>query len=147
MWIWLLAAITLTVLLYLVLIAWLAIAGRGEAVRAVAGVVPDFIVLFRRLLADPRVPRRQKLLMAAIVPYLAMPFDLIPDFIPVAGYLDDAVIVALALRWVLRGGGRELIDEHWPGPQSSLSVVLRLSGYASDPAQQVPSHSHGSGDG
>jgi uncharacterized membrane protein YkvA (DUF1232 family) len=57
-----------------------------------------------------------------------MPFDLVPDFIPVAGYLDDAVIVAFVLRHVLRGSGPELIEEHWPGPRSSLALVLRLAG-------------------
>ena len=67
--------------------------------------------------------------LVALIPYLVMPFDLVPDFIPVAGYLDDAVIVAFALRFVLRGNGPDLIEEHWPGPQASLAFVLRLSGY------------------
>jgi hypothetical protein len=63
-------------------------AGRGA--RAAAAFVPDCVVLFKRLLSDPRVPRRKKLVLAALIPYLLMPFDLVPDFIPVAGYLDDA---------------------------------------------------------
>lgn len=86
-------------------------------------------MLFRRLLGDRRVPRRRKLVLAALIPYLALPFDLVPDFIPVVGYLDDAVIVAFVLRHVLRGSGAELIEEHWPGPQSSLELVLRLAGH------------------
>ncbi len=56
-----------------------------------------------------------------------MPFDLVPDFIPVAGQLDDAIAVALVLRAVLRGGDRGLLEEHWPGPASSLNVVTRLA--------------------
>jgi uncharacterized membrane protein YkvA (DUF1232 family) len=131
MWIWLLGSIAALLALYGLFVAWLAITGRRESVRAVAGLVPDFVVLFRRLLGDSRIPRRRKLLLAAVIPYLAMPFDLVPDFIPVAGYLDDAVIVALVLRRVLRGGGRELVEELWPGPASSLGVVLRLAGYGS----------------
>ena len=114
--------------LYAGFVAALAIAGRREAARALAGFIPDCIVLVRRLMADPRVPRRRKLLFGALVGYLALPFDLIPDFIPVAGQLDDAVIVALVLRAIARGGGPALLREHWPGPDGSLAVVLRLAG-------------------
>ncbi len=112
-----------------VLFALALIAGRRESARAVAGFVPDCVVLFRRLLGDARVPRRKKLVLAAIVPYLAFPFDVVPDFIPFAGYLDDAVIVAFVLRHVLRGSGAELIEQHWPGPRQSLGLILRLAAY------------------
>ena len=73
-----------------------------------------------RLLRDERLPRRHKLLVAALLPYLVIPFDLIPDFIPVAGQLDDAVIVALVLRRVVRANPR-LVEEHWPGPRRTLA--------------------------
>jgi uncharacterized membrane protein YkvA (DUF1232 family) len=116
-------------LVYVLFVVWLVVAGRKDEARAVAGLVPDFVVLFRRLLSDRRVARRRKVALAALIPYLAMPFDLVPDFIPVAGYLDDAVLVAFVLRHVLRGSGPELIEEHWPGPRSSLALVLRLAGY------------------
>ena len=56
-----------------------------------------------------------------------MPFDLVPDFIPVAGQLDDAIIVALVLRAVVRSGGPDLLREHWPGPAASLTVLMRLA--------------------
>jgi len=115
--------------LYGLLVGVLIVAGRKDAARFVAAFVPDCIVLFRRLVADPRVPRRRKLVLAALVPYLTLPFDLVPDFIPVAGYLDDAVLVALALRYVVRGGGAELIEQHWPGSAASLGLILRLAGY------------------
>jgi uncharacterized membrane protein YkvA (DUF1232 family) len=111
---------------YAALVVALVVAGRREDARAVAGFVPDCVVLFRRLLGDPRVPRRHKLALAALVGYLALPFDLVPDFIPVAGQLDDALVVALALRMVLRGR-EELLREHWPGPASSLDVLRRVS--------------------
>jgi uncharacterized membrane protein YkvA (DUF1232 family) len=84
-------------------------------------------VLVQRLLRDPRVPRRRKLLLGALVAYLALPFDLVPDFIPVAGQLDDAIVLALVLRLVLRGGGEPLLAEHWPGPPESLRVIRRLA--------------------
>jgi uncharacterized membrane protein YkvA (DUF1232 family) len=80
-----------------------------------------------RLLRDPRLPRRKKLLLLALAGYLALPFDLIPDFIPVADQLDDVIIVALVLRSLLRGGGKPLVREHWPGPDNTLALVLRLA--------------------
>lgn len=114
--------------LYALFVAALVAAGRREGARAAAAFVPDCVVLFKRLLSDPGVARRKKLVLAALIPYLLMPFDLVPDFIPVAGYLDDAVIVAFALRYVLRGSSPDLIAAHWPGPQASLNLVLRFAG-------------------
>jgi len=113
---------------YAVLVVGLVLLGRREQARAVAGFVPDCVVLFRRLLGDPRVQRRHKVLLAVLVPYLALPFDLVPDFIPVAGQLDDAILVALVLRRVVRAAGADLIVEHWPGPRASLLVILRFAG-------------------
>jgi uncharacterized membrane protein YkvA (DUF1232 family) len=98
---------------------------RGEA-RAIAGFVPDCAVLVKRLMGDARVPRRHKLALALLACYLLMPIDLVPDFIPVAGQLDDAILVAVVLRRVLRGNG-ELVRAHWPGPAPSLAVVLRMA--------------------
>ena len=113
-------------LVYAALVATLVALGRKSDAAAAVRFVPDCIVLFRRLLGDPRVPRRRKLMLAASIGYLALPFDLVPDFIPVAGQLDDAIIVVLALRAVLREGGPALLAEHWPGPASSRDVVGRL---------------------
>lgn len=116
----------LTIYATLVL-ALLAVGRRGDA-RAFAGFVPDCAVMFTRLARERRLARRHKLLLLALVAYLALPFDLIPDFIPIAGQLDDAILAALVLRRVLRGGGSALIREHWPGPQQSLDLILRLAG-------------------
>jgi uncharacterized membrane protein YkvA (DUF1232 family) len=103
------------------------VTGRAD-LRAVAGFVPDCVVLLTRLLRDPRVPRRSKGLIAALLPYLALPFDLVPDFIPVVGQLDDALLVAFVLRRVVRRTDPELLRELWPGPEAGLQLVLRLSG-------------------
>ncbi len=84
-------------------------------------------MLVTRLAQEPRVPRRRKLLLVALLGYLALPFDLVPDFIPVAGQLDDAIIVALVLRSFVRSGGEQLIRELWPGPEQSLALILRLA--------------------
>jgi uncharacterized membrane protein YkvA (DUF1232 family) len=90
-------------------------------------MIPDCIVLVTRLAREPRAPRRRKLLLLALVAYLSMPFDLVPDFVPVAGQLDDAIIVALVLRHFVRAGGESLIRELWPGPERSLALILRLA--------------------
>ena len=128
LWQWGLIALGAFVIVYAGLVGMLAVVGRKAEARALARFVPDCLVLFRRLLCDPRVSRRRKLLLLALVAYLAVPFDLVPDFIPVAGQLDDAIIVAFVLRTVLRAAGADLIHEHWPGPAESLNIMLRLAG-------------------
>jgi uncharacterized membrane protein YkvA (DUF1232 family) len=127
-WLWSLVGIGALLLVYAALVLALVLAGRRESARALAGFVPDCIVLCGRLLRDPRVPRRKKLLLVGLAGYLALPFDLVPDFIPIAGQLDDVVVVALVLRSLLRGGGEPLVRAHWPGPESTLALVLRLAG-------------------
>jgi uncharacterized membrane protein YkvA (DUF1232 family) len=112
---------------YAAFVLALALAGRGDSARALVTFIPDCIVLCGRLVRDPRVPRRRKLLLVALAGYLALPFDLIPDFIPVVGQLDDAIIVGLVLRSFARSGGEELIRELWPGPERSLALILRLA--------------------
>jgi len=127
MWVWLLIAFGATLVLYALIVLAFLIAGKRQNARAVAGFVPDCVVLFTRLIRDKRLPRQHKLLVAALVPYLAMPFDLIPDFIPVAGQLDDAVLVAFVLRRLVRNDPN-LVRELWPGPPTPLAVVLQLAG-------------------
>jgi uncharacterized membrane protein YkvA (DUF1232 family) len=116
---------------YLAVIAVLMLTGRRAQARAVGGFVPDCAVLFARLARDPAVPRRQRIALVALAAYLASPIDLVPDFLPVAGQADDAVLVVLALRWILRGAGPALLERHWPGPDGSLALLLRLAGHSS----------------
>ena len=112
---------------WLAVVAGFALAGRREWALALARVVPDCVVLLRRLLADDRVPRRHKLLLWLLLGYLVLPLDLVPDVIPVAGQLDDAIVAALALRVVLRGAGAAVVRERWPGPPETLSLLLRAA--------------------
>jgi uncharacterized membrane protein YkvA (DUF1232 family) len=122
-----LAALGVFVSVYLGFVIALVVSGRRSDARALATFIPDCIVLVTRLARDPRIPRRRKLVLLALAGYLALPFDLVPDFIPVAGQLDDAIIVALVLRSFIRRGGESLIRELWPGPGGSLAVILRLA--------------------
>jgi uncharacterized membrane protein YkvA (DUF1232 family) len=124
-WFWI--ALAAAAALYAGFVLALVAAGRRADARAWAGVIPDCLVLLKRLVADERVPRSRKLLLAAVLAYLAMPFDLVPDFIPVAGQLDDAIIVAAALRSVLRAAGEAPVREHWPGPESTRGLIMRLA--------------------
>ena len=109
--------------LYAAFVVTLIVAGRRPSVRDLARFIPDCIVLVSRLLRDPRVSLRHKLMLGALAGYLAMPFDIVPDFIPVAGHLDDVIVVALTLRAVLKGTRGDLLREHWPGSPSSLALL------------------------
>ena len=108
------------------MIACLFLLGRRDDARELAAFVPDCAVLFKRLLRDARVPRRVKAAVALLLLYLLMPFDLVPDFIPVAGQLDDAILVAVVLAYAARSTSPELIEELWPGSERGLRVVLAL---------------------
>jgi uncharacterized membrane protein YkvA (DUF1232 family) len=127
-WVFLTAVVLFAI--YAALVALLYAGARRWDVRALARLVPHCAVLFKRLLTDRRVPSRWKLASGFALVYLAMPFDLVPDFIPVAGQLDDAILVALVVRGLLRSAGPRLLREHWPGPAASLGPLERLAGMA-----------------
>ena len=124
----LLIGLGVALLVYATFVAVLVVTGRRRDAGAWARFIPDCLILFRRLLADARIPRTRKLMLGALLAYLAMPFDLVPDFIPVAGQLDDAIVVAVVLRSVLRAAGESPVRQHWPGPDTTLRVLLRLAG-------------------
>ena len=126
-WAWILISFGVTLSAYAGFVGLLIFRGRHADARALATFIPDCIVLVTRLAREPRVPRRRKLLLLALVGYLSLPFDLVPDFIPVVGQLDDAIIVALVLRHFVRAGGEPLIRELWPGPERSLAFILVLA--------------------
>ena len=127
---WLLVSIGVLVVLYGLLIVALVAGARQWDIRVIARMVPYCAILFRRLLADPRVPRRWKVASGFALVYLAVPFDLVPDFIPIAGQLDDAILVALVLRGLLRSAGPMLLREHWPGPAALLVPLERFAAAA-----------------
>ena len=126
LWPW--GLLIIAVGLYVVAVAAMIAAGRREDARALAGFVPDCAILAGRLARDRRVPRARRALLWVLLAYLANPIDLVPDFLPVAGQLDDAVLLGVALRVLVRGGGEQLVREAWPGPETSLTLVLRAAG-------------------
>lgn len=98
--------------------------GMRDALR----LLPDLLRVIRRLVADRAVPRRARIALALLLAYLLSPVDLVPDFIPVLGYADDVVVVALVLRHLIRSAGPAPLRRHWPGTPAGLSVVERLAG-------------------
>jgi uncharacterized membrane protein YkvA (DUF1232 family) len=97
------------------------------SLREIATFVPNLARLFAGLVRDPRVPRRAKLVLGLTAGYLAFPIDLIPDFIPIAGQLDDAIVAVFALRYVVGTTPREIVAEHWHGDPDTLRRVLALA--------------------
>jgi uncharacterized membrane protein YkvA (DUF1232 family) len=102
--------------------------GRRTIARELVTFLPNLIRLFRGLLGDARVPRSSKTLLVVAAVWLASPIDLIPEFLPGVGALDDAVIAGLVLRHLVKRAGPEVVRDHWRGDPRSLSLLLRLSG-------------------
>ena len=123
---------------YVIAVAALIAAGRREDARALAGFIPDCVVLVSRLARDGRISRPRRVALFIALAYLALPIDLVPDFLPGIGQLDDAVVVGMALRLVVHGGGTEIVREAWPGPEASLTLVLRAAGLETNGAATPP---------
>lgn len=121
--------ITLAVLVgvWLLAVVVLILAGRRTVAREIATLVPNLIRLFRGLIKEPRVPRRSKALLALGLVWLASPIDLIPEFLPIVGPLDDAIVSALLLRHLVRRAGRTVVAEHWHGDPATLDRILRFA--------------------
>ncbi len=126
---WLLALIVV-VAIYAVAVLALILAGRGVAARELALLLPNLILLFKDLLRDPRVPRGPKIVLAIGIVWLVSPIDLLPEFLPVIGPLDDAVVAALVLRHLVHRAGADVVREHWRGEPDTLELILRGAGAA-----------------
>ncbi|KAB8191154.1 DUF1232 domain-containing protein [Nonomuraea phyllanthi] len=117
------------------LVTWLALIGalaivrpRGGLLREALRLLPDVLRLVRRLAADRSLPRGVRVRLALLLAYLAFPIDLVPDFIPILGYADDAIIVTAVLRSVVRRAGLDAVRRHWPGTDDGFTVLRRLTG-------------------
>jgi uncharacterized membrane protein YkvA (DUF1232 family) len=122
------------VVLWLALIGAMAWASRGQSEKitmvAALRLAPDVIRLTRRLASDRALPRGVRIWLGVLLAYLLLPIDVIPDFIPVIGYADDAIVVILVLRAVTRRAGPDALDRHWPGTPQGLAAVRSLAGLA-----------------
>lgn len=98
----------------------------GDAMR----LLPDLVRLVRRLAADRSLPRGVRWRIYALLAYLVSPIDLIPDFVPVLGVADDAIVAACILRSVARRAGSDALERHWTGTPDGLQAVYRLAGIA-----------------
>jgi uncharacterized membrane protein YkvA (DUF1232 family) len=121
--------LVVVVAIYFLAVLALVVAGRRIAARALVTLIPNLVSLFRGLLRDPRVPTGSKILLWFGVVWIASPIDLLPEFLPIVGPLDDAVIAALVLRHLVRTAGEDVVREHWRGDGRTLDVILRLASY------------------
>lgn len=124
-WTWVLIAVGLA--LVLASARALSIRRSRTALIELAQLVPLCIALLRDLMRDPQMPRRAKIAPAFVLVYLAIPIDLIPDFIPGLGHLDDALVIASGIRHVVAAAGREHVAGHWRGDPDTLERMLRLA--------------------
>jgi uncharacterized membrane protein YkvA (DUF1232 family) len=110
------------------LVALVLVRPKGPLLAEAVRLLPDLLRLLRRLAADTTLPRGVRARLALLMAYLALPVDLIPDFLPVIGYADDAIIVAFVLRGVVRRAGIQAVRAHWPGTDSGFAALARLTG-------------------
>jgi uncharacterized membrane protein YkvA (DUF1232 family) len=137
-WDALIAVIGGVVLMYAALLVLLAIYARRHpetvGIKEALRLLPDLLILLRRLTADRTLPRGIRVRLVLLLIYLASPIDLVPDFLPVIGYADDAIILALVLRSVIRKAGHGPLERHWPGTPAGLALIRRLAGTATTTA-------------
>lgn len=95
--------------------------------KALLRAIPDLARLIARLVADPVLPRAAKIALGAAAVYLLSPVDLIPDFIPLVGYVDDLLLAAVVLDGILNWVDRGLVLKYWPGSPASLDTLARTA--------------------
>lgn len=119
----LLIALAIVVAVWFLAVATLMILGRGSAARELATLIPNLVGLFRGLLGDPRVPRRTKAWIVFAIAWVVSPVDLFPEFLPIVGPLDDAIVAGLVLRHVIKRTDRSVVFEHWRGDPATLRWI------------------------
>jgi uncharacterized membrane protein YkvA (DUF1232 family) len=130
------------VLLWGALVVLLLVEQRKHADRAslrdLLRLIPDVVRLLARLTRDKALPLRARIALLVLMVYLLSPIDLMPDFIPVLGFVDDALVVAIALRFATRQAGPAAIEHHWPGTPQGLAALLRLVGVSATTGEVGP---------
>jgi len=128
-WAWSLVGVVGGLLLLWVLLIAVMWATKPDELRLreLLRLLPDVLRLVRRLAGDRTLPRGIRVRLWLLLGYLALPIDLVPDFIPVLGYADDAIVVALVLRSVVRRAGPDAVTHQWPGSPDGLAALRRLA--------------------
>ena len=111
--------------------------GRRSQARELATLIPNLLALFRDLLRDPRVPRSAKIWLGLAVVWIASPIDLVPEFIPIAGPIDDAIVAALVLRHLVKLTPPAVVAEYWRGDPRTLGAIVGGKKEVSAIAQSV----------
>jgi uncharacterized membrane protein YkvA (DUF1232 family) len=124
--------VTVAVLWVAFVVVLFLIRPRGMNLREARAVVPDTVRLLRSLHGDRELPAGVRRWLGGLLVYLAIPVDLVPDFVPLLGYADDVIVVAFALRRVIRLAGPAALEEHWRGSAAGLAAIRRIAGL-SDP--------------
>ena len=100
--------------------------GKANKITDYLFLLPDFFILLCRLAADARVPKNQKIFIASIIGYVILPIDILPDFIPFIGFMDDLVLVILALNEILNHIDQNVLLDNWSGEKNILQLLRQL---------------------
>ncbi|MBB3049946.1 uncharacterized membrane protein YkvA (DUF1232 family) [Prauserella isguenensis] len=125
-------AVALVVVWVALVVVLVAVRPRGALLREALRLLPDVLRLVRRLAADRDMPRGVRVRLWLLLAYLALPIDLVPDFVPVLGYADDAIVVTAVLRSVVRRAGLDAARRHWPGSDDGFATLQRVTGITPD---------------
>lgn len=123
--------VVLAVWAIVIIAVWRSAPSKASAMDVVR-LLPDVLRMAARLARDPVTPRSSRIALAGLAVWIASPIDLIPEFLPVIGPLDDIVVAAIVLRWVGRRIGVGALRAHWPGTPEGFALVLRLLGRSTD---------------
>lgn len=134
-----LGALLVLWLALIVVLLWIS-QGQSEKIKLVDALRlgPDVVRLTRRLATDPGLPRGVRIWLSVLLVYLLSPIDLIPDFIPVIGFADDAIVLAVIMRFATRHAGADALDRHWPGTPQGLRALRTLIGLVEKPGGTTP---------
>ena len=119
------------------IVALVLIRPKGNLLRESLRILPDLVRLLKNLTTDPTLPRGVRVRLGLLMAYLALPIDLIPDFIPVLGFADDAIVVVAVLRSVVRRVGLEPLRGQWTGTPDGFAALCRLAGLQSQPGRDI----------
>jgi uncharacterized membrane protein YkvA (DUF1232 family) len=101
---------------------------KTQTIKEALRILPDILRLIHSLSKDKKLPLSSRLRIWGLVGYLALPIDLIPDFIPVIGYADDAIIMAFVFRSIVKKSGKAALEIHWKGSDQGLQLIYKLTG-------------------